>query len=53
MAERVIAEKDIVAGEIAEHAVRPVEHRRFDKYELLAPEAEAVAGFYGLKFQSR
>ncbi len=46
LSERVVAEKDVVAGQVRRHAVRPVEHLHLDKYEFLSvPYINAVAGF--------
>src|SRR5665647_1890144 len=49
LTECVVAEKDVIAREITHHAVRPVEHRSFNEYELFRSETERVSGLYHLK----
>ena len=50
LSESVVAEQYRVACEIGEHAVRPVEHRRFDKNQLLpVADIQSVPGLHGLE----
>ena len=54
LAEGVVAEQHRVAGHIGHHAIRPVQHRGFDKNQLLAvADIQAVAGFHHLKIPLR
>ena len=43
LAEGVVRHEDVVPGEVGEHAVRPVEHRRFDEDELVRADVDPVA----------
>jgi len=45
LAKGVVGEQDGIAGHVGEHAVRPVQHRRFDEHEFLAvAQVQFVAG---------
>jgi len=47
LAKSVVAEEDVFAREIAEHAVRPVKHRGLYEGQLFSAQTEPVSGFYG------
>ena len=49
MAKGVVAEEEVIAGEITEHAVRPMQHGGRDKSQLLVAQAQGVAGFHHLE----
>jgi len=49
VAEGVVAEQDLLAGQVAEHGVRPMQHGRFDEDELAFAQAQALAGFHHLE----
>ncbi len=44
LAERVVRHEDVVSGEVGEHAVRPMEHRRLDEDELVRADVDPVTG---------
>ncbi len=44
LTESVVAEQDIVPGQIAEHAVRPVQHLCLNENEAFFAQAQFVAG---------
>jgi len=43
----IVGKEDRVSGKIFHHAVRPVQHRRFDENELLRADIQPVAGLDG------
>jgi len=47
LSECIVTEQDIILGQIGEHAVRPVQHRRFNENELLRADIQPVAGLDG------
>ena len=53
LAERVVREEDGVLGEVGEHRVGPVEHRRLKEGERLSPEVEGIAGLNDLDVPAR
>ena len=46
--EGVVREENGILGEVGEHRVGPVEHRRLKEGERLSPEIEGVAGLHDL-----
>jgi len=51
LSECVVRHQQVSSGQVREHAVRPVEHRRFHEHEFVRPEADLVAGATALHFQ--
>lgn len=50
LTESVVAKKDVVAGQVRRHAIRPVEHFHFDEDEFLAvADIDRVARFNGFE----
>ena len=45
LTEAVITEEDIVTGHIGKHRIRPVEHGRFNEYQLTVAQIQGIARF--------
>ena len=54
LTEGVVTEQHGIAGHIGHHAIRPVQHRRFDEDKLFAiADIQCVAGFHGVEIPLR
>ena len=45
LAESIVTEKNVVAGQITCHAIGPVKHRHFNKDQILFAKIQFVTGF--------